>query len=194
MEIKNKKQLNFILESEKQLYLNKDGKIKFLFKKVKREPIYYSWKYVATMRKANFYYGIRRNSIFSAIMYLYYIRKMNAIGRKNGIECGEHVFDEGLKIFHTQGIVINGNCKIGTNCRLYGNNCIGNDGISPECPTVGDNVKICVGAKILGNVEIADGVVVAAGAVVVNSCNEKNAILAGIPAKIIGYTDKTFLS
>ena len=75
---------------------------------------------------------------------------MNQLGRKLGIESGENVFDSGVRIFHTQGIVINGNARVGKNCYLYGNNCIGNDGINRECPTIGDNVRLCVGAKVLG--------------------------------------------
>ena len=147
MKIENKRQLKKILKKEKETYWTKKDKKKYVLDIFKKNPIYYSWKYVFYMRKANYYYEVRRKNIFMALMYMFYIRKMNNIGRKNGIECGEHVFDEGVKIFHTQGIVINGNSVIGKNCRLYGNNCIGNDGIENECPQIGDNVKICVDRK-----------------------------------------------
>ena len=102
---------------------------------------------------------------------------MNRIGRKIGIEAGENVFDIGIKIYHSQGIVINGNARIGKNCRLYGNNCIGNNGLSNKCPVLGDNIKVCVGAKILGDIYLANNITVAAGAVVLKSCLEENAIL-----------------
>ena len=39
----------------------------------------------------------------------------------------------------------------------------------------------------VGGVTLVDNITVAAGAVVVRSCMEKNAILAGVPAKIISY-------
>ena len=88
--------------------------------------------------------------------------------------------------------MINGNARVGKNCRLYGNNCIGNDGIHSECPVIGDNVRICVGAKIIGDVSIANNVIVAAGAVVNKDCLKEG---AGIPAKIIGSvsSSKEFL-
>ena len=74
---------------------------------------------------------------------------------------------------------------MGKNCILHGNNCIGNSGLSSECPRIGDNVRLGFGATVIGNVEIANNVTVAAGAVVVNSCLQENAVLAGVPAKCV---------
>ena len=147
------------------------------------------------MRKTSYYFSKRKKNIIYGLFYICYSRKFNALGRKLGIESGENVFDVGLKIFHTQGIVINGNARVGKNCRLYGNNCIGNNGISKACPVLGDDIRLCVGAKVIGDINLANGIVVAAGAVVIDSCNERNAILAGTPAKIVGYVndDKKFL-
>ncbi len=68
---------------------------------------------------------------------------------------------------------------------LYMGNCIGNDGISDECPIIGDNVEIGVGAKIIGNIKITNNVIIGAGAVVVNDILEENSVVAGVPAKII---------
>ena len=42
-----------------------------------------------------------------------------------------------------------------------------------------------VGAKIIGDVTIADDVTIAAGAVVIESCETPGAVLAGIPAKCV---------
>ena len=50
---------------------------------------------------------------------------------------------------------------------------------------MGDNVRIGVGAKIIGGVEIASNVTIAAGAVVIESCTIEGAILAGVPAKVV---------
>nr|WP_301888850.1 hypothetical protein [Bifidobacterium dentium] len=50
-------------------------------------------------------------------------------------------------------------------------------------PQLGDNVDIGVGASIIGNVIIADGTLIGAGAVVTRSVLDKNTIIAGIPAK-----------
>lgn len=191
MKIENRKRLREIISYEKQLYLGHRGLYQTVLRIAKAHPDYYVWKYVRRMRITSYYYCKRNMNPIYAALYMISSRRMNILGRRLGIEAGESSFDEGLVIYHTQGIVINGNARIGKNCHLYGNNCIGNDGISPSCPVLGDNVRVCVGAKIIGNVRIADNVVVAAGAVVVKSCDVKNAILGGVPAKVIAVTDQS---
>ena len=193
MEINNKEQLKRIIKLEKKLYM-KDSFYQNLLKVLKAHPDYFVWKFVKQMRITSYYYS-RRKNIFYALFYLFNSRRMNKISRKIGIETGENVFDENVKIFHANGIVINGNARIGKNCRLYGNNCIGNNGRDNKTPKIGNNVRICVGAKVLGDVIIANNITIAAGAVVTKSCLEENAILAGVPAKIIGYNteEKTYL-
>ena len=191
MQIATRKELRRILSEEKSLYLGRRGWYQELLRLLKSHPDYYAWKYAKRMRITCYYYGRRRNNPYYALMYLLSSRRMNTLGRKLGIECGENVFDEGLVIYHTQGNVINGNARVGKNCRLYGNNCIGNDGIHAACPVIGDDVRICVGAKVIGDVRIANHVTVAAGAVVVESCDTENAVLAGIPARVIGINGQS---
>ena len=65
---------------------------------------------------------------------------------------------------------------------FHGNNCIGNNGKTEDCPVIGDNVDIGFGAIIIGNVKIADNVKIGANAVVTKSCLEEGATLVGIPA------------
>ena len=189
MEITNRKLYKEIVLQEKRNYYKDSGGNNFLLKILKSHPDYYSWKYVKSMRRCSYYYFIRKKNIIHALAYIVSCRKFNSLGRKIGIECGENVFEPGLKIYHTNGIVINGNSRVGKNCRLYGNNCIGNDGKSNNCPVIGDNARICAGAKVLGNVKLGNNVVVAAGAVVVNSFEQDNIILGGIPAKVISKNE-----
>jgi len=56
----------------------------------------------------------------------------------------------------------------------------------PGFPVIGDNVFIASGAKILGNVTIGNNVTIGANAVVLKDVPD-NAIVVGIPAKIIKY-------
>lgn len=87
-------------------------------------------------------------------------------------------------IFH-YNVVINAGSIIGVNCHLHGDNCIGNDGKTDECPRIGDNVSLGVGAKVIGNVTIANNIKIAAGAVVVHSFLEEGITIGGVPAKKI---------
>lgn len=171
---------------EKQLYIDQvGGKKQFILRKIKSHPDYFAWKYVKLLRKTRYHYEKRHDGIISMILYLWTCRRKNVLGRKLGIEMGEKCAGRGLLIYHTQGIVINGNVRIGENCRLHGNNCIGNDGKSKAAPRIGNNVDIGVGAKIIGDIEIADDIIIGAGAVVVDTCLQKGAVLVGVPAKPI---------
>lgn len=185
--IETKDDLKKILVYEKEIYREIMGRTtsERLLKAVKQHPDYYTYQYVKRLRIAGYYYTQRKKNILNAILYLWACKRKNQLGRKLGIEMNERSCGKGLTIFHTQGIVINGMCEIGDGLILHGNNCIGTDGITKKCPKIGNNVRLGVGAKILGDVTIADDVVVAAGAVVVKSCEEKNVVLAGVPAKIV---------
>lgn len=107
------------------------------------------------------------------------------MAHKLGIELGIGVFGEGLQIFHSHGIVVNSSARVGKNCHLHGNNCIGNNGINDGAPVLGDNCTLGVGLKVLGEIVLGNNVTVAAGAVVVQSFPEDNIVLAGVPAKIV---------
>lgn len=114
--------------------------------------------------------------------FIYRMSK-NILGAKLGIYIPAGVFDEGLHIWHYGNIIVNAESKVGKNCMLHGDNCIGNNGKTEGCPIIGDNVDIGTGAKILGAIRIANGVKIGAGAVVVKSCLIENATIVGIPGK-----------
>ena len=88
----------------------------------------------------------------------------------------------GLIVQHGYGTIIAPR-KIGKNCWVNQGVTIGytND---DDCPTLGDNVTVYAGAKILGDVHVGNNVVVAAKAVVVKDV-EDNCIVGGVPAKVI---------
>lgn len=185
--IKSKEELKKVIKFEKSLYKSgdcyNDIKNKLL---LEREP--QMWKYIKALRISEYHYN-NRNSIFHAIMYYFWHRRKNKIGYKLGFEIWENSVDEGLLIYHPSSIIINGFASIGKNCVFHGNNCIGNDGLTSECPTVGNGVEFGAGSMAIGNIYIADNVMVASGAVVVNSINEKNVVVAGIPARKIKDKD-----
>lgn len=86
------------------------------------------------------------------------------------------VFGEGLMIIHGYGVVVNCGAKIGKNCTIYHGVTIGNtDWYST--PTIGDNVFIGTGAKILGNIHIGNNVKIGAGAIVVDDVPDNSTIV-----------------
>lgn len=97
----------------------------------------------------------------------------------------------GLYIQHGFATIITAK-KIGENCRIYQQVTIGyKNGENP--PVLEDNVSVTCGAKVLGNITMHSGSLAAAGAVVVKDVPE-NAIVAGVPAKVIGYKDEKNLN
>lgn len=82
------------------------------------------------------------------------------------------------------GVVIHKRTIIGKNCLIGTNVTIGGKSPHYEVPIIGDNVYIATGAKILGPIIIGNNVTVGANAVVVKNVPD-NAVVAGIPAKII---------
>lgn len=57
-----------------------------------------------------------------------------------------------------------------------------------DCPTIGNNVTIGAGAKVIGDVHVGDNAIIGANAVVVKDV-PANAVVGGVPAKILKYRD-----
>lgn len=87
---------------------------------------------------------------------------------------------------HYSCIVIAQSVHIGKNASIHQGVTIGRvfNGKYSGVPTIGDNVVIFSGAKILGNIKIGDNAVIGANAVVTKDV-PANVVVAGVPAKII---------
>ena len=95
----------------------------------------------------------------------------------------------GLYLQHGFSTIISAR-KIGENCRIYQQVTVGYKG--DASPVLEDNVSVTCGAKVLGDLTMHKNSLAAAGAVVVKDVPE-NAIVGGVPAKIIGYKDENNL-
>lgn len=88
-------------------------------------------------------------------------------------------------IEHSGGMVVSGYARIGDNCRIRPGVIIGLARIEEPCaPTIGNNVDIGAGAKLIGGIVIGDNVRIGANAVVVRDV-PPDSIAVGIPARII---------
>lgn len=97
----------------------------------------------------------------------------------------QHI-DGGLFIQHGYATIIAPR-SIGKNCWVNQGVTIGYTNAS-DCPTIGDNVTIYCGAKVLGNVTIGDNSIIAANAVVVKDV-PPNVVVGGVPVKIIKHIE-----
>ena len=93
---------------------------------------------------------------------------------------------KGLFIDHGMGVVIGETTEIGDYCTLYQNVTLGGTGKDhgKRHPTLGNNVLVGSGAKVLGPFRVGDNARVAAGAVVLSEVPD-NATAVGVPARIV---------
>ncbi|QXP52441.1 MULTISPECIES: serine O-acetyltransferase [unclassified Cellulophaga] len=154
------------------------------------EPI---WKFQKLLRKTE-YYQNKNKTIFEKAYFYLLLMKYKKLSLKLGYSIPRNVFGPGLAIMHYGTIVINSKTKIGKNCRIHVCVNIGASGGKPEAPQIGDNVYIGPGAKIYGNISIANNIAIAANASVGKSFFEENIVIGGVPAKKIKEFDiKTIL-
>ena len=94
----------------------------------------------------------------------------------------------GFYIGHFGGIIINYEVKIGSNCNVNHEVTIGKSygGKNPGTPTVGDQVYFGPGCKVFGSISIGNHVAIGANCVV-SSIVPDNAVVVGIPGKIISF-------
>ena len=93
---------------------------------------------------------------------------------------------KGLLIDHGMGVVIGETAEIGDHCTIYQGVTLGGTGkdVGKRHPTLGNNVMVGAGAKVLGPFTIGDNTKIAANAVVLEEIPE-NCTAVGIPAKIV---------
>ena len=93
---------------------------------------------------------------------------------------------KGLVIDHGTGVVIGETAEIGDNCTIYQGVTLGGTGkdVGKRHPTLGNNVMVGAGAKVLGPFSIGDNVKIAANAVVLKEIPDESTAV-GIPAKVV---------
>jgi len=102
---------------------------------------------------------------------------------------------EGFFIDHGMGVVIGETSEIGDNVTLYQGVTLGGTGKEKgkRHPTIGNNVVISAGAKVLGSIEIGNDVIIGAGAVVINSVPDRCTVV-GVPGRIVRVGGEKVLS
>lgn len=111
-----------------------------------------------------------------------FARAMTGIEIHPGAKIGRRFF-----IDHGMGIVIGETSEIGDDVVMYQNVTLGGTGkeAGKRHPTIGNEVVIGTGAKILGNIRIGDHVKVGAGSVVVRSVPNCSTVV-GVPGRVVG--------
>lgn len=94
----------------------------------------------------------------------------------------------GLYMPHPVAIIIGDGVTVGSNCRIYQSVTLGSRATGERAyPTIGDGVTIFPNSVIVGQIAIGEGVVVAAGSIVLKSAPDYS-VLAGNPARVVKQT------
>jgi serine O-acetyltransferase len=98
---------------------------------------------------------------------------------------------KGVFIDHGMGVVIGETAIIGDYCLIYQNTTLGGTGkeTGKRHPTLGKNVIVGAGAKVLGNISIGDHVRVGAGSIVLQNV-PSDCTVVGIPGRIISRSGR----
>ena len=105
--------------------------------------------------------------------------------RKTGIEIHPGAkLGHGILIDHGCGVVIGETAEVGDNCTIYQGVTLGGVGLNKgkRHPTLGNNVTVGAGAKILGAFEVGDNCKIAANAVLLKPL-ENDTTAVGVPAR-----------
>ena len=141
------------------------------------------WRWERLLRKREYITNCK-NGLFWKI-YKEWIRfRFHRSSVRLGFSIPINTFREGLYISHWGTITVNGRARIGKNCRMQEGVNIGDS--RGGVPTIGDNVYICTGAKVFGEIQVANDVIIGANSVVNKSVTENGVTVAGAPAKIVG--------
>lgn len=183
MYIKTKEDLKFFLEKDRLRY-KKNNLPNWLGRFLGLES-YHAFYIIKHFRKYEYAFN-NKNSFIGKIRYLYRKLKFQRLSFKMKIFMHPNSIGYGLRIVHIGGGIIMNCHKIGNNCTVTSGVIIGNKNHKDSRPTIGDNVEITLGAKIIGKINVGNNVIIAPNSVVIKDVPE-NAIVSGIPAKIIKY-------
>ena len=167
--------LNFFI-SDVSTAFNKDPAANTLIEVLTSYP---GIKAVLLYRVAHFFWRIGMPFIPKYISDI--ARELTGIEIHPGAVIGSEFF-----IDHGSGVVIGETTIIGDNCTIYSGVVLGGTSLKKEKrhPTIGDNVVIGTGAKILGPITVSDNVRIGANSVVVNDV-PPNSVVVGVPGKIV---------
>ena len=185
----NRRELNKYIRNDREKNLGEIGKRGVFILWIIRHERYHMYKYLKNLRYYEYYRNIyEHNSSYLKLLFAlpYFYRKIRYyhLTNKYGVCIVPNTVKRGIKIVHyNAGVIIN--CKhMGENCIVSSGVVVGNKGEKYNVATIGNNVELCVGSKVIGKVIIGDNVIVAPNSVVINDV-PANCIVSGVPAKII---------
>lgn len=141
------------------------------------------WKMEIHLRIAEYIYNTRGKNPFKKVISWYIRYRFKRRCAKRCCEIPLNCIGPGLCIWHGFNIIINSQARIGKNFGISANCNVGH--AHNRVPSIGDNVTMTFGSKVLGGITICNNVTIGAGALVLKSINTEYSTWGGIPAKLL---------
>lgn len=181
--IKNKQDLREYLAADlAAAYVPKDRIKRWLYTLHGNEQCH-AYRYIRWLRYTEFFLNTRH-----VILYHICRWRLSRLGLRLNLRVALNTVGKGFSVIHLAG---GGggyiNCKMmGENCTIQSGVVLGNVGDSDHRPVIGNNVNFGLGCKVYGKIYIGNNVSILPNAVVTKDVPD-NAIVGGVPAKIIKY-------
>lgn len=179
--IQSKQDLKYYLEEDLKRF---DGKKPTLKDWILKNEVWYIFHYIRHLRYVEYYKG---RGWLAMLMFLWHFLRYKRLGFMLKFTIYPDTIGAGFRVYHAGDFVhVGPNVRIGRNCTMLPGVVFGNKTEVPDdCHViVGDNCYFGLGAKIFGGVTIGNNVTVGAMSVVTHDIQD-NAVVGGIPAKII---------
>lgn len=147
------------------------------------------WKMEIHLRIAEYLYNIKGRNIFLKAISKLCLFRFKKRCAKRCCEIPLNVIGPGLCIWHGFNIIINPTASIGKNFGISANCNVGH--AHNKVPTIGDNVTMSFGSKVLGGIHICNNVTIGAAALVLKDIATEYCTVGGIPAKILSIKDSS---
>lgn len=148
------------------------------------EEVSRSIRFLRILRNTEYHYNNRHRSPFHFLLYVLWRVHLKRVGYRYRIHIGLNTCGPGVRIVHIEGGVIINALKVGENLTITSGCVIGKKGDNEHRATLGNNVNLSLGAKVIGKVTIGDNVIVAPNTVVIKDVPSDVAV-SGVPAVII---------
>jgi serine O-acetyltransferase len=191
--IKSKADLLFYIREDRFRNLGKYemGLCEYLAKYLYGTDNIKAYRYLKVLRKYEYAKNcLYHKGIIGKFVTAYWKYRHHRLSEKYNVVIGPNMVGYGFRMPHILGGGIVVNCKsMGNYCGANIGVLVGNNKTLYDRPTIGDNVGLTTGCKIYGDIHVGNNVTVAPNSVVITDVPD-NAIVSGVPAKIIAIKEK----
>ena len=184
--IQSKEDLRAYLKADKAMC---DKANSLIVKWISRSDDLYIRAFMIALRHYEYWLNKKKN-ILDKIPYLFWWWNYRRLRLKSGLGIPPNIVGPGFFPVHPGFIRLGVYVTIGKNCTMLPMVLIGKKAPGPAKIVIGDNCYFSAGSLVIGDVTIGNNVTVGAGAVVTKDVPD-NAVVTGVPAKVVKIKDVT---